>query len=72
MILLSIRPQALGDLTAAAARRRWGSADLPVVYDCHSTAWRLVGSPHSLLPFNTVEAIELEAHDPNLSEKLLE
>ena len=49
-----------------------GLSDLQVVYDCHSTAWRMVGAPHAVLPFNTVEAIELEAHDPNLSEKLLE
>ena len=31
-----------------------------------------MGSPHSLLPFNTVEAIEIEPDDPNLAEKLLE
>lgn len=71
VVLLSIRPHTLEALTASQLERV-GLGHLPVVYDCNSTAWRLVGSPHSLLPFNTVEAIELEPDDPNLAEKILE
>jgi dTDP-glucose pyrophosphorylase len=71
VILLSIRPKSLEGLTRSQLERA-GLGDLEVVYDCHSTAWRLVGSPHSLLPFNTVEALEVEPDDPNLAEKLLE
>jgi dTDP-glucose pyrophosphorylase len=71
VVLLSIRPKAQRELTEQQLAEV-GLSDLQVVYDCHSTAWRMVGAPHAVLPFNTVEAIELEAHDPNLSEKLLE
>ena len=71
VILLSIRPQSLEKLTRAQLADV-GLAHLPVVYDCHSTAWRLVGAPHAVLPFHTVESIELEPDDPNLADKLLE
>jgi hypothetical protein len=70
VILLSIRPKALESLTRAQLDAI-GLGDLPVVYDCGSTAWRLVASPHSLLPLSTVEAMEIEPDDPNLAEKLL-
>jgi len=70
VILLSIRPHVLADLTKAQLDRV-GLGDLPVVYDCGSTAWRLVASPHSRLPVSAAEAVELEPDDPNLAEKLL-
>jgi dTDP-glucose pyrophosphorylase len=70
VILLSIRPRALEDLTRSQLERV-GLGDVPVVYDCGSTAWRLVASPHSRLPLSAAEAVELEPDDPNLAEKLL-
>ncbi len=71
VILLSIRPQSTRELTQAQLDAV-GLGHLPVVYDCHTTAWRLVGAPHAVLPFHTVGAIELEPDDPNLAEKFLE
>jgi hypothetical protein len=71
VVLLSIRPKSLAALTLSQLELV-GLSDVPVVYDCHSTAWRMVGAPHAVLPFHTVEAIELEPGDPNLAEKLLE
>jgi hypothetical protein len=71
VILLSIRPRSQEELTQAQLQAV-GLGGLPVVYDCHTTAWRLVGAPHALLPFHTVGAIEVEPDDPNLAEKILD
>ncbi len=69
MIYLSIRPASLETTT----EKQLADAGLvgKVVYGCPIASWSLVTSPHPTLPFQTSQAMEHSADDPNLLEKLL-
>lgn len=67
---LSIRPGKLAELTQGQIK----AAGLPVgqvIYECPIAPWVMLTAPHETLPFQTSDAIELHADDPNLREKVL-
>lgn len=69
VIYLSIRPPALAEITEqqVAAAGLTGK----VIYGCPIASWTLVTSPHPTLPFLTSHAMEHQADDPHLLEKLV-
>ncbi len=69
VIYCSIRPNALEGMTRDAI----AALGLPagqLLMECGVAQWNLVTSPDATLPFTTSRAIEVNADDPNLIEKL--
>ncbi len=69
LVYLSIRPQALEELT----RRQMDAANLPpgqVLWNCPIAKWVMVTSPHPTLPFLTSQAIEIHPDETNLLESI--
>jgi len=67
---LSIRPEALGNLTRRQLAEI-GLPDQPILFGCDLAEWTLLTAPHSNQPFKTSHAIEIAADDPNMIEKIL-
>jgi hypothetical protein len=70
IVYLSIRPAALGELT----RSQMQAASLPagpVVFDLPVSRWDIVTAPDPTLPFVTSGAVELEATDEDMLNRML-
>jgi hypothetical protein len=69
IVLLSIRPNHLAELTLAQLRR-CDLAELSVIYDCPISRWELVTAPYHGIPFRTCEAYELHPNSEDAFDQL--
>jgi len=71
VIALSVRPQALAELTRSQLAAV-GLDGIEVVYDVPPTGWTMVTGPDPALPLRSGSALEALPDDPNLAAKLLD